>query len=171
MDAFNQVACGALHAYMLDGNALTCLCSVKLCFYLKLIDGGDLAGHVDEDVPACVICDPDWPHREAIMKFGALLRTSAAGAPNLQTLFHCYKLLKKRLKHLPERQSPDHPNNEAEGVSEDELLARQRTFVTTLNDDVAQFNDLFIEKVKVCRVCLLCSRQFKLIVEVGISLF
>ena len=115
-------------------------------FYLQSIDCGDLAGHVDEDVPNCVICEPDWPHRVAIMKFGALLRTSAAGAPNLQTLFHCYKLLKKRLKHLPERQSPDHPNNEAEGVSEDELLARQRTFVTTLNNDVSAFNDLYIDK-------------------------
>ena len=86
------------------------------------------------------------PYTQAIMKFGALLRTSAAGAPNLQTLFHCYKLLKKRLKRLPERQSPDHPNDVAEGVSEEELARRQRNFVMTLNDDVSQFNDLFIEK-------------------------
>lgn len=78
------------------------------------------------------------------MKFGALLRNSAAETPELQSLFLCYKHLKKRLKRLPERQAPDHQG--PGGITGDEIAQRQRNFVLTLNDDVQQFNELFMEK-------------------------
>ena len=78
------------------------------------------------------------------MKFGTLLRNSAAETPELQSLFLCYKHLKKRLKRLPERHAED-PENNAEDVS-DEVAQRQRNFVLTLNEDVQQFNELFMEK-------------------------
>lgn len=80
------------------------------------------------------------------MKFGALLRTSAAETPELQSLFLRYKHLKKRLKRLPERQSSDQANLREEGVTEDQIAQRQRNFVMTLNEDVSQFNELFMEK-------------------------
>ncbi|KAK9908432.1 hypothetical protein WJX75_007754 [Coccomyxa subellipsoidea] len=78
------------------------------------------------------------------MKFGTLLRNSAAETPELQSLFLCYKHLKKRLKRLPERHAAD-PENNPEDVS-DEVAQRQRNFVLTLNEDVQQFNELFMEK-------------------------
>ncbi|BDA45014.1 probable SPX domain-containing protein 1 at N-terminal half [Coccomyxa sp. Obi] len=78
------------------------------------------------------------------MKFGTLLRNSAAETPELQSLFVCYKHLKKRLKRLPERHAEDQGNNQ-EDVS-DEMAQRQRNFVLTLNEDVQQFNELFMEK-------------------------
>ena len=71
------------------------------------------------------------------MKFGALLRDSAEGTPELQSLFQCYKHLKKRLKRLPERQNVDHPTDDA-ALSEDEMAQRTRNFVMMLNDDVNQ---------------------------------
>ena len=76
------------------------------------------------------------------MKFGALLRDSVNETPELQNLYSCYKLLKKRLKRLPDR------NNAEVGGQNDlaEIADRQRSFVTTLNEDVQQFNELFIEK-------------------------
>ena len=73
------------------------------------------------------------------MKFGTLLRNSANETPELQNLYNCYKLLKKRLKCLPDRNSA--------GVGDQaELADRQHGFVMTLNEDVQQFNELFIEK-------------------------
>ena len=73
------------------------------------------------------------------MKFGTLLRNSANETPELQNLYSCYKLLKKRLKRLPDRHSA--------GVGDQADLAdRQHGFVMTLNEDVQQFNELFIEK-------------------------
>ena len=73
------------------------------------------------------------------MKFGTLLRNSANETPELQNLYSCYKLLKKRLKCLPDRNSA--------GVGDQaELADRQHSFVMTLNEDVQQFNELFIEK-------------------------
>ena len=78
------------------------------------------------------------------MKFGMLLRNSAAETPELQSLFVCYKHLKKRLKRLPERHAADKDNN-PEDVS-DEVAQRQRNFVLTLIEDVQQFNELFMEK-------------------------
>lgn len=71
------------------------------------------------------------------MKFGALLRGSAEGTPELQSLFQCYKHLKKRLKRLPERPNADQPPDAA-AISEDEMAQRQRNFVMTLNDNVNQ---------------------------------
>ena len=73
------------------------------------------------------------------MKFGTLLRNSANETPELQNLYSCYKLLKKRLKRLPDRHS-------AEVGDQAELADRQHGFVMTLNEDVQQFNELFIEK-------------------------
>ena len=76
------------------------------------------------------------------MKFGALLRDSANATPELQNLYSCYKLLKKRLKRLPDRK-----NAEVGGHNDlAEIADRQRSFVTTLNEDVQHFNELFIEK-------------------------
>ena len=80
-----------------------------------------------------LIRTPHW----VAMKFGALLRDSAEGTPELQSLFQCYKHLKKRLKRLPERQNVDHPTNIV-ALSEDEMAQRTRNFVMTLNDDVNQ---------------------------------
>ena len=74
------------------------------------------------------------------MKFGTLLRESANETPELQNLYSCYKLLKKRLKRLPDR------HNLEVGPDDPELAARQQSFVVTLNEDVQQFNELFIEK-------------------------
>jgi hypothetical protein len=71
------------------------------------------------------------------MKFGALLRGSAEGTPELQSLFLCYKHLKKRLKRLPERANADQAPDAA-AISEDEMAQRQRNFVMTLNEDVNQ---------------------------------
>jgi SPX domain protein involved in polyphosphate accumulation len=78
------------------------------------------------------------------MKFGALLRNSAAETPELRSLFNCYKQLKKRLKHLPERHADEQTN--ADEVISDELAQSRRNFVLTLNEDVQQFNELFMEK-------------------------
>ena len=72
------------------------------------------------------------------MKFGALLRTSAEDVPELQNLFLCYKQLKKKLKRLPARTTT--------GGVDQGMTAEERSFVQTLNADVLQFNDLFIEK-------------------------
>ena len=80
----------------------------------------------------------------AAMKFGALLRESANETPELQNLYSCYKHLKKRLKRLPDRHNVD------VGLGDPAELAaiaeRQRGFVMTLNEDVQQFNELFIGK-------------------------
>lgn len=69
------------------------------------------------------------------MKFGALLRDSANETPELQSLYGCYKLLKKRLKRLP---AADRHNNENGPSDPAELADRQQSFVATLNEDVQQ---------------------------------
>lgn len=75
------------------------------------------------------------------MKFGNLLRTCADDAPELENLFVCYKQLKKKLKHLPvQRQGL------ACGDASLPSALEERSFVQALNNDVLQFNDLFIEK-------------------------
>ncbi|KAK9805133.1 hypothetical protein WJX72_001405 [[Myrmecia] bisecta] len=87
------------------------------------------------------------------MKFGNLLRDSAEGLPEVQALFASYKVLKKRLKRLPERSQPQ----DAQQASEDNSSGGQppadaagdqgeEQFVQTLLQDVANFNDVFIEK-------------------------
>ena len=99
---------------------------------------------------------PALQHRQqelsapASMKFGALLRGSAEGTPELQSLFQCYKHLKKRLKRLPERPNADHPPDAAP-ISEDEMAQRQRNFVMTLNDDV---NQVWMEVLRSKRVII-----------------
>ena len=78
------------------------------------------------------------------MKFGALLRESANETPELQNLYSCYKLLKKRLKRLPDRHNVEVGTDDpAERAA---IAERQHSFVMTLNEDVQQFNELFIEK-------------------------
>ena len=88
------------------------------------------------------------------MKFGVLLRTSAADVPELQALYACYKVLKKRLKQLPERGHPgalcpDATPAPGRGLDADGAASaaeREAAFVETLNEDVATFNDLFMER-------------------------
>ena len=78
------------------------------------------------------------------MKFGALLRESANETPELQNLYSCYKLLKKRLKRLPDRHNVEvGADDPAERAA---IAERQHSFVMILNEDVQQFNELFIEK-------------------------
>lgn len=78
------------------------------------------------------------------MKFGALLRESANETPELQNLYSCYKLLKKRLKRLPDRHNVEVGADDP--IERAAIAERQHGFVTTLNEDVQQFNELFIEK-------------------------
>ena len=78
------------------------------------------------------------------MKFGALLRESANETPELQNLYSCYKLLKKRLKRLPDRHNVEVGADDP--VERAAIAERQQGFVMTLNEDVQQFNELFIEK-------------------------
>ena len=78
------------------------------------------------------------------MKFGALLRESANETPELQNLYSCYKLLKKRLKRLPDRHNVEFGADDP--VERAAIAERQHGFVMTLNEDVQQFNELFIEK-------------------------
>lgn len=88
------------------------------------------------------------------MKFGVLLRTSAADVPELEALYACYKVLKKRLKQLPERGRPGAPGPDAAPAPGHELgpdgaasaAEREAAFVETLIEDVATFNDLFMER-------------------------
>lgn len=75
------------------------------------------------------------------MKFGNLLRTSAEDVPELQNLFVCYKQLKKKLKRLPQR-----PEMAQQTGRDQAITLEERSFVQTLNADVLQFNELFIEK-------------------------
>jgi len=80
------------------------------------------------------------------MKFGVLLRTSAADVPELQALYSCYKVLKKRLKQLPERGQAGAPDGAGTAAGASSLLEeREAAFVQTLNEDVQTFNDLFME--------------------------
>ena len=78
------------------------------------------------------------------MKFGALLRESSNETPELQNLYSCYKLLKKGLKRLPDRHNVEvGADDPAERAA---IAERQHSFVMILNEDVQQFNELFIEK-------------------------
>lgn len=79
------------------------------------------------------------------MKFGALLRNSAAELPELHQLFVSYKQLKKRLKRLPERQELVRQRERVAGgelpdVDVRELRQQEEAFVQVLDQDVQQFN-------------------------------
>lgn len=73
------------------------------------------------------------------MKFGALLRSSALEVPELQSLFVCYKQLKKRLKRLPARA-------EAPFATNNSVRENQRAFVSLLISDIQAFNETFVER-------------------------
>ena len=79
------------------------------------------------------------------MKFGALLRNSAAELPELHQLFVSYKQLKKRLKRLPERQELVRQRARVAGgempdVDVREVRQLEEAFVQVLDQDVQQFN-------------------------------
>lgn len=79
------------------------------------------------------------------MKFGALLRNSAAELPELHQLFVSYKQLKKRLKRLPERQELVRQRERVAGgelpdVDVRELRQQEEAFVQVLDQDVQHFN-------------------------------
>ena len=79
------------------------------------------------------------------MKFGALLRNSAAELPELHQLFVSYKQLKKRLKRLPERQELVRQRVRVAGgelpeVDVREVRQQEEAFVQVLDQDVQQFN-------------------------------
>ncbi len=79
------------------------------------------------------------------MKFGALLRSSAQVMPELQSLFNCYKQLKKRLKRLPERSGqPVAADGFLHGSSA--VKAHERAFVALLVSDIQAFNETFVER-------------------------
>lgn len=85
------------------------------------------------------------PYAGASMKFGALLRNSAAELPELHQLFVSYKQLKKRLKRLPERQELVRQRARVAGgelpdVDVRELRQQEEAFVQILDQDVQQFN-------------------------------
>ncbi|KAL3161998.1 hypothetical protein ABBQ38_009073 [Trebouxia sp. C0009 RCD-2024] len=85
------------------------------------------------------------------MKFGALLRNSAAELPELHQLFVSYKQLKKRLKRLPERQELVRQRERVAGgelpdVDVRELRQQEEAFVQVLDQDVQHFNSLFLDK-------------------------
>ena len=79
------------------------------------------------------------------MKFGALLRNSAAELPELHQLFVSYKQLKKRLKRLPERQELVRQRVRVAGgelpeVDVREVRQQEEAFVQVLDQDVQNFN-------------------------------
>ena len=79
------------------------------------------------------------------LKFGALLRNSAAELPELHQLFVSYKQLKKRLKRLPERQELVRQRVRVAGgelpeVDVREVREQEEAFVQRLDEDVQQFN-------------------------------
>lgn len=79
------------------------------------------------------------------MKFGALLRNSAAELPELHQLFVSYKQLKKRLKRLPERQELVRQRvRVAEGelpeMNVRDVREQEEAFVQKLDQDVQEFN-------------------------------
>lgn len=79
------------------------------------------------------------------MKFGALLRNSAAELPELHQLFVSYKQLKKRLKRLPERQELVRQRVRVAGgelpeVDVREVRQQEEAFVQILDQDVQNFN-------------------------------
>ncbi|KAL0025330.1 hypothetical protein WJX79_007202 [Trebouxia sp. C0005] len=85
------------------------------------------------------------------MKFGALLRNSAAELPELHQLFVSYKQLKKRLKRLPERQELVRQRVRVAGgefpeVDVREVRQQEEAFVQVLDQDVQNFNSLFLDK-------------------------
>lgn len=85
------------------------------------------------------------PHPIYVMKFGALLRNSAAELPELHQLFVSYKQLKKRLKRLPERQELVRQRVRVAGgelpeVDVREVRQQEEAFVQVLDQDVQQFN-------------------------------
>ncbi|KAL0038339.1 hypothetical protein WJX77_002607 [Trebouxia sp. C0004] len=85
------------------------------------------------------------------MKFGALLRNSAAELPELHQLFVSYKQLKKRLKRLPERQELVRQRVRVAGgelpeVDVREVRQQEEAFVQILDQDVQNFNSLFLDK-------------------------
>lgn len=85
------------------------------------------------------------------MKFGALLRNSAAELPELHQLFVSYKQLKKRLKRLPERQELVRQRVRVAGgelpeVDVREVRQQEEAFVHVLDQDVQNFNSLFLDK-------------------------
>ncbi len=95
------------------------------------------------------------------MKFGVLLRTSAADVPELQALYSCHKVLKKRLKQLPERGQAGAPDGAgtAHAAGASSLLEeREAAFVQTLNEDVQTFNDLFMEVCPLNRLSRHCTQ-------------
>lgn len=82
---------------------------------------------------------------DKIMKFGALLRSSAQVMPELQGLFNCYKQLKKRLKRLPEKGGQEIPlDGRIQGNSA--VRAHERAFVALLVSDIQAFNETFVER-------------------------
>lgn len=74
------------------------------------------------------------------MKFGQLLRTTAAELPEVESLFLSYKQLKKQLKNLPDKEDICR-----EGAAE-ALSEHESRFVKTLTSTLQQMNEIFLEK-------------------------
>ena len=92
------------------------------------------------------------------MKFGALLRNSAAELPELHQLFVSYKQLKKRLKRLPERQELVRQRVRVAGGELPEMDVRdvreqEEAFVHKLDQDVQEFNRCWTSKIVICSLC------------------
>lgn len=93
------------------------------------------------------------------MKFGALLRHSAAELPELHQLFVSYKQLKKRLKRLPERQELVRQRTRVAGgelpeVDVRELRQQEEAFVQVLDQDVQNFNRLGLHDCSVFKTSM-----------------
>lgn len=101
------------------------------------------------------------------MKFGALLRNSAAELPELHQLFVSYKQLKKRLKRLPERQELVRQRARVAGgelpdVDVRDVRQQEEAFVQVLDQDVQQFNR-YTQRCNItlskCMCCMLLQSQ------------
>ncbi|KAK9814479.1 hypothetical protein WJX72_006578 [[Myrmecia] bisecta] len=89
------------------------------------------------------------------MKFGKLLLKSADELPGMGSIVLRYKVLKKQLKAIrkPDARQGDHAASVCEssyteslGSASGGLTAEERTFITTLNEDLKRFNDFFMDK-------------------------
>ena len=160
----NLVETLALHTYDTDSTSSQSLCHASCAEELLLSDryfASDAAVHLHLTLPlgcvdllSCgckyrslrlaVLLAPPL-HLVDSMKFGALLRNSAAELPELHQLFVSYKQLKKRLKRLPERQELVRQRARVAGgelpdVDVRELRQQEEAFVQVLDQDVQQFN-------------------------------
>jgi SPX domain protein involved in polyphosphate accumulation len=74
------------------------------------------------------------------MKFGRLLRTTAADLPEMESLFVSYKQLKKQLKRLP------YKDQLTEQDAVQTLTEEENNFVIALSNTVHEVNQRFLDK-------------------------